>query len=69
MLRRTRRQTRKLEEVGEQRVTVLGCNAFWVELHAMHGVLLVLQPHDQATALGCDLQAWRENSPALRSRE
>src|SRR6185503_13575990 len=50
-----------LQEVGEQRVAVLGGDALGVELHAVHGMRLVLQAHDQASLrrgrLGCDGEA------------
>ena len=38
----------QLEEVGEQRVAVLGGDALGMELHAVHGMRLVLQAHDEA---------------------
>src|SRR3990172_3814380 len=53
-----RRHAGKLEEVGEQRVALLGGDALGVELHAVHGVRLVHEPHDQAVrGLGRDLEA------------
>src|SRR5262245_14387693 len=41
------RKTGEIEEVGEQRVSVLGGDALGVELHPIDGMYLVLQPHDQ----------------------
>src|SRR6185503_14516652 len=38
----------EVEEVGEQGVAVLGGDALGVELHAVDGVRLVLQTHDEA---------------------
>ena len=46
-LRRRGREAGELEEVGEQRVAVLGGDALGMELHAVHGMRLVLQAHDQ----------------------
>src|SRR5262245_1608484 len=47
----------KVEEIGEEPMAVFRGDALGMELHAMHGVALVLQPHDDAVArLGCDLQ-------------
>src|SRR5262249_52693585 len=43
-----RREAGDLEEVGKQGMAVLGGDAFGVELDAMHRMLLVLQPHDEA---------------------
>src|SRR5262245_4204760 len=44
----------QFEEVGEQRMAMLGGDAFGMELHAMHRVPLVRQPHDQSLAGGGD---------------
>ena len=43
-----RRDAGGLKEVGKQCMAVLGGDAFGMELHAMHGMLPVLQAHDQA---------------------
>ena len=46
-----------LEEVGEQRMAVLGGDALGMELHAVHRMRLVLQAHDDAVGrLGRDLE-------------
>src|SRR5262245_29235285 len=42
-----RRETGEIEEVGEQRVSVLGGDALRVELYTIDGMRLVLQPHDE----------------------
>src|SRR5262245_63787683 len=47
-----RRQTRELEEIGKQGVAVLGGDALWVELHAVHGMGAVLQAHNQPAGFG-----------------
>jgi hypothetical protein len=39
-----------VEEVGEERVAVLGGDAFGMKLHAVHGMRLVLQAHDDGLA-------------------
>src|SRR5262245_2298902 len=41
------RETGESEEVGEQRVSVLGGDALGVKLHAPDGMHLVLEPHDE----------------------
>ncbi len=59
-----RGQPRQLEEVREQRVPLLGGDALGMELHAMHGMRLVLQPHDDAVRrLGRDLEAVGQRLP------
>ncbi len=53
-----RREACKLEEVGEQGVALLRSDALGMELYAMHGMRLVLQPHDDAVRrFRRDLQA------------
>src|SRR5262245_55597219 len=47
----------KVEKTGEQPMAVLRGDALGMELHAVHGVALVLQPHDDAVPrLGRNLQ-------------
>src|SRR5436190_6548400 len=46
-----RAESGHLQEVGEQRVAVLGGDALGMELHAVHGMRRVLHAHDHA-ALG-----------------
>src|SRR6476620_2208899 len=47
----------KIEEVGKELMPVLRRDALGVELHAVHGVALVLHAHDHAVwRLGADLQ-------------
>ena len=67
-LRRRGLHAGELEEIGEQRVAVLGGDALGMELHAVHGMRLVLQAHDQAVAgLGRDRQAVGQRLRARRS--
>ena len=47
----------KIEEIGEELMPVLRGDALGVELHAVHGIALVLQAHDHAVGgLRGDLQ-------------
>ncbi len=48
----------EFEEIGEQRVALFRGDAFRMELHAVHGMRLVLQAHDDAVRrLGGDFKA------------
>jgi len=40
--------TGDFEEILQERMTVLGGDAFWMKLHAMDGMGFVLKPHDNA---------------------
>ena len=66
-LRRRGENAGELEEVGEQRVALLGGDALGMELHAVDGMRLVLEPHDEAVrGLGGDLESSRAGSRARR---
>src|SRR5262245_21339158 len=58
-----RRQTGEIEEVGEQRVSVLGGDALGVELHAVDGVRLVFKPHDEPVGFRGHDQVLRQAGP------
>src|SRR5690349_14920650 len=44
-------ETGEVEEIGEQGMPMLGGNAFGMELHPVHGMVLVLQAHDEPFGL------------------
>ena len=66
-LRRRGAHAGDLEEVGEQRVAVLGGDALGVELHAVHGMRLVLQAHDRGCRRAVSAVTARQSGRLARS--